>query len=467
MKILSLAALMLTGGALLAAAESRAGQPLAQLEVLGVAPSGVALVRAVTAGQRSLVELFLAAKPNVNAADEAGRTPLLAAALRGDADLVARLLALGADPRQSDAGGVTPLMLAAASGQLASIAALQVCGASLESADNEGRTALHYAIAARQLAVIEEFFKKPAELAAVLRDCSGLAGLAGGTGDRKIIEYVFNRLPDKSEWSARAYAWCNQALENRDADLLRLLLSKHAGPPAPDVGLQPWTAYAVATNDLALLEFLLTCGADPDTALDAPGDAQLLGKISANFMRSYVASEPGMTPLMLAAGLGNTEAVRLLLGAGAKRGLGTKGKSRLVALYFACWANNPACAQALLENAPPRDRIRIEISLNQQQATFYKDGAVVFETTISTGRAGFATKPGDYVITDKHLEHTSSLYHDAKMPFFMRLSCRDFGLHEGHVTGRPASHGCVRLPRAIAQRLFKDAPIGTWVSITR
>lgn len=400
--------------------------------MLGVASSGEALVRAVTSGQRSLVELFLAAKTDVNAAGEAGRTPLLAAAC----------------------------------GQLPSIAALRARGASLESADSAGRTALHYAIAGRQLAVLAEFFKKPAELEVALRDCSGLAALAAGTDDRKISEYVFTRLPEKSEWSARASAWGNQALENRDANLLRLLLSKHTGPPAPDVGLQPWTAYAVATNDLALLEFLLTSGADPDAVLDAPRDAQLLGKISANFMRRYVPSEPGMTPLMLAAGLGNSDAIRVLLAAGAKRGLGTKGKSRLVALYFACWANSPACAQALFENAPARDLIRIEISLNQQQATFYKDSAAVLETSVSTGRAGFATKPGEYVITDKHLDHTSSLYHDAKMPFFMRLSCRDFGLHEGRVTGRPASHGCVRLPAAIARRLFREVPIGTWVSIT-
>jgi lipoprotein-anchoring transpeptidase ErfK/SrfK len=51
------------------------------------------------------------------------------------------------------------------------------------------------------------------------------------------------------------------------------------------------------------------------------------------------------------------------------------------------------------------------------------------------------------------------------MPFFMRLSCRDFGMHEGYVTGRPASHGCIRLPGAAARKLYKELPIGTWVSV--
>ena len=51
------------------------------------------------------------------------------------------------------------------------------------------------------------------------------------------------------------------------------------------------------------------------------------------------------------------------------------------------------------------------------------------------------------------------------MPYFMRLSCQDFGLHEDRVTGRPAAHGCVRLPGKVARRLFSEVPIGTWASI--
>ena len=81
------------------------------------------------------------------------------------------------------------------------------------------------------------------------------------------------------------------------------------------------------------------------------------------------------------------------------------------------------------------------------------------------GRAGFASKPGEYVVTDQRRDHISSIYEDAQMPYFMRLSCQDFGLHEDRVTGRPASHGCVRLPEKVARRLFFEVPIGTWASI--
>ena len=117
------------------------------------------------------------------------------------------------------------------------------------------------------------------------------------------------------------------------------------------------------------------------------------------------------------------------------------------------------CAQAR--------RGRIEISLNNQRATYYRNGKEVISTIISTGREGFGTRPGEYVITDKDRYHHSTIYQNASMPYFMRLSCAAFGLHEGYVTGRPASHGCIRLPGEVARRLYSEAPIGTWVSIKR
>ena len=455
-------------GCLLAAAPvgaaDESARATARLELLGAAPTGEALVRAVASRHRPIIDLFLAAKPDVNTPGEGGRTALLTATLTRDAELAARLLAAGADPRVADSDGVTPLMVAAWAGDLPTIAALRAHGAPLDAADAAGRSALHYAIAARHAAVLAHFFQTPADLAGPLHDGPGLADLACATGDRRIIELVLSRLPEKVAWPPAARVLANQAIQAGDTAFLRLLLASFSGPAAPAASAQPWLAYAVAGRDLAQLEMLLACGADPNALLDQPDDPALRERIPANFMRDHVATESGMTPLMLAAGLGQTDAVKMLLAAGANRNAGTHGKSTLIALYFAAWASSPATVQALLEKAPPRDRTRIEISLNAQRATFIKDGAVVLQTEISTGRAGFDTKPGEYVITDKHLTHRSTMY-PAEMPFFMRLSCQAFGLHQGYVTGRPASHGCIRLPKSAAQRLFAEAPIGTWVSI--
>jgi lipoprotein-anchoring transpeptidase ErfK/SrfK len=169
--------------------------------------------------------------------------------------------------------------------------------------------------------------------------------------------------------------------------------------------------------------------------------------------------------LMLAAGMKQTECVKVLLEYGANRLASTRGRSQLIALYFAAWADCPEALQALIPSAPSKDQLWIEVSIAEQRARFYRDQKLILTTTISTGRAGFPTRPGEYVITDKNRHHRSSIYREASMPYFMRLSCRDFGLHEGYVTGQPASHGCIRLPGEIARRLFSEVPVGTWVSI--
>jgi hypothetical protein len=56
----------------------------------------------------------------------------------------------------------------------------------------------------------------------------------------------------------------------------------------------------------------------------------------------------------------------------------------------------------------------------------------------------------------------------AKMPYFLRLTGDGVGLHAGPIPrpGHPASHGCIRLPGALAERLFSQVPVGTPVTIT-
>ena len=52
----------------------------------------------------------------------------------------------------------------------------------------------------------------------------------------------------------------------------------------------------------------------------------------------------------------------------------------------------------------------------------------------------------------------------AKMPYFQRFT-GGFGLHAGVVPNRRASHGCVRLPRIMAERLFTQTSVGTPVTV--
>jgi lipoprotein-anchoring transpeptidase ErfK/SrfK len=118
----------------------------------------------------------------------------------------------------------------------------------------------------------------------------------------------------------------------------------------------------------------------------------------------------------------------------------------------------------LLGGGPMPEELRVEISLAKQHATVIKDGEPIFTTQVSTGRAGYSTPAGHFVITDKDRDHISTIYKVA-MPYFMRLNCRDFGMHAGVVPRYPASHGCIRLPGDAAKKLFSDLPVGTVVMI--
>lgn len=135
---------------------------------------------------------------------------------------------------------------------------------------------------------------------------------------------------------------------------------------------------------------------------------------------------------------------------------------------------------------------RIKISLGEQRIYFFKGGQLAGVSPMSSGREGMETRPGKYSITEKDADHKSSLFGDyvdkdgivlkreidvrkdarppgakfdaAEMPFFMRIYGAT-GMHEGYLPGHPASHGCIRLPRKMAEIFFKESSIGTPVEI--
>jgi ankyrin repeat protein len=435
-----------------------------QLEVLGITSGGDTFARAVAIGQKRLVEMFLEAKLNPNSVDALGRTPLFHALTAKDWQLGDRLLSIGASPSTADASGTTPLMLAAAYGNAQFVRALCERGAALDAQDSAGRTALHYALAAKQLAIARYLLN--GETRVDLRDSEGRDALAfaAQTRDWPLLESILSKTSGRA-WDFAGRSTLQQAITLGDVERVRLVMQSHVGSPTPEGCRSPLLAYAVAANDSKLTRLLLDAGADPNTTFDGPVEEKYLEYIPQKFLRNYLQEEPGMNVLMVAAGLGNEEIVKLLLEKGAERGRATSSKFRLVPIYFAAWGEHADCIQALISDAPSPDKYRIEISLAAQRATLYRDGAPSFRTEISTGKTGFSTPTGQFVVTDKKLFHMSTIY-KVKMPFFMRLSCKDFGMHEGYVPDYPASHGCIRIPASAARKLFKEVPIGTLVTIT-
>jgi lipoprotein-anchoring transpeptidase ErfK/SrfK len=135
--------------------------------------------------------------------------------------------------------------------------------------------------------------------------------------------------------------------------------------------------------------------------------------------------------------------------------------------------------------------VSIEINLTEQKAYLRVDGEVSAETRISSGCASHPTPTGEFAVIEKELNHFSTLYGrivtlrgrvlrgdassfdplpraarfvPAPMRYFIRFK-EGYGLHAGRVPGYPASHGCVRLPRAMAEKFFEKAEVGDVVRI--
>ena len=108
---------------------------------------------------------------------------------------------------------------------------------------------------------------------------------------------------------------------------------------------------------------------------------------------------------------------------------------------------------------------RVVISLEDQMAYLYRGGELIAASTISSGKPGNDTPTGIFPIKEKKVMHRSRKYDNAPMPHMQRLDDYGIALHAGYLPGRPASHGCVRLPAEFAAKLFRVTDVGTKVLI--
>ena len=108
---------------------------------------------------------------------------------------------------------------------------------------------------------------------------------------------------------------------------------------------------------------------------------------------------------------------------------------------------------------------RVVVSLSDQMAYLYRGSELMAVTTVSTGKEGNDTPLGIFSVLDKKEIHHSRKYDNAPMPFMQRIDQYGIALHAGFNPGRPASHGCIRLPAAFAKKLFSTTTLGTPVMI--
>jgi lipoprotein-anchoring transpeptidase ErfK/SrfK len=138
---------------------------------------------------------------------------------------------------------------------------------------------------------------------------------------------------------------------------------------------------------------------------------------------------------------------------------------------------------------------RIVVNTDEQKARFYDGDEQIGWTTVASGVSKYPTPTGHFEVMEKVANKRSNLYgkiygsggkvvhsnakvgrdqipagarfEGAKMPYFMRLTNDGIGLHAGPIPrpGRPASHGCIRMPGKFAPVLYEHVDIGTQVSI--
>ncbi|MEK0449795.1 MAG: hypothetical protein RL088_2063 [Verrucomicrobiota bacterium] len=359
---------------------------------------------------------------------------------------------------------VTPLMSAAAAGDLEKVAALLRDGAEVDRSDARGRTAVWHAVRGRQPAALGLLLEKAKASPARCPLGRDALDAAFASGDWALIRPILDAGRDNLGWTPATRRFVAKAINARKAEQVAALVAKCWREPVMEGSRHPILAHAVVSGDVETTKFLLDCGFDPNTRIGNLADPDLASRIPQSFIRFYVMNDRGVTVLMLAAGMGRTEIAKLLVERGARTGTGTT-RHKMAALSFAAKTNNHDMMRVLIGPCPLPSQLRVEISLGSQTATLYKNGEAVESTMVSTGVEGNETKAGRFLITDKTPDHVSNIYKGAKMPWFMRLNCGDFGLHQGVVTGAPASHGCIRLPAEIAKRWYAKLPVGTEVTI--
>ncbi|MBV9659086.1 MAG: L,D-transpeptidase [Verrucomicrobia bacterium] len=233
------------------------------------------------------------------------------------------------------------------------------------------------------------------------------------------------------------------------------------GPPQT-----PAEFYTAAANgDAARLDEYLRAGVNANAPLPSPPPAPLSDAINPRNLAGLLLRQGGATPLMFAVTSRQSAAIAALLAAGANREAATRAGWR--PLDIAAAQNDIAGMQQILGVQPGSDAaaLRIDVSLAEQRATLSRAGITVLTTEISSGRPDKPTPPGTYVVTQKYKDWRSTLYHNASMPWFLRLSCGAVGLHAGYLPGHAASHGCMRLPPIMAKRFYDLTPLGTVVVI--
>ncbi|MDA1372205.1 MAG: ankyrin repeat domain-containing protein [Proteobacteria bacterium] len=274
-----------------------------------------------------LAQRLIAAGAPVNAGNEFGVTPISVACRNGSEPMVEALLAGGADVRTRLPSGETALMSCARTGSTAAVEHLLSGGANPNAAElSSGQTALMWAAAGKHTDSARLLIQAGAELDArskgeftplMFAARSGALEIAhlligsGATINAVTSEGLSPLLIAAASLDAITGSDYRLVMQESEHEAIGLLLLEHGADvaQADQYGMTP-LHYSVEMSKPKLLAALLDRGADPN--------AQLSDGLP--FRRGdYVGREAynGASPFWLAARLGELDMMRALLAAGA------------------------------------------------------------------------------------------------------------------------------------------------------
>lgn len=419
---------------------------------------------AAEAGEPELIKILAQSGANLNVTNQYGENPIHIAIGSGSFDVLRPLFQQGVSLDNADGSGSTPVHLAVMRRDPDSLRELLSLGANPNSYGPEGKLPIDFALEMRDY----EFASLLIQYGS-LTPCTHLYS-AILEDDRDLIDFLLSnganpnslcRLSDDTLLGA--------ALRSNNRWAAFRLVKAGALPNALIRERQTAFHLAVAKLDRALVGLMLEKGADPNLPFyDYPSDDFLKHVASTNIAKSTLSHTRRFTPIAMASDSGDIELARLLIAHGAKASIYTRG-GRYNYWYPISWAarrGDVPMMQILLGREPSQIKRRALVDLSQQRAWVYEGDEEIYTTRVSTGKPGNRTRTGTFVITNRYRHWNSTIY-GSSMPYFQRLSCGDFGFHQGYVPGYAASHGCIRVPGGNVRKIWELLSLGDPVKIVQ
>ena len=112
----------------------------------------------------------------------------------------------------------------------------------------------------------------------------------------------------------------------------------------------------------------------------------------------------------------------------------------------------------------PPGPVWVRVDLGRQMMSVFRGGHEIGSAVILYGTDGKPTPTGVFPVLAKARDHRSNLY-EADMPFMLRLTNDGVAIHASAVRKGSATHGCVGIPIAFAERLFDAVNPGDPIAI--